>query len=69
MICMIVCVCNRINCRSVRAAVASGARSPKDVQAHHGCRFNCGKCSSEIGDIISREMDAAISLFPAVAAE
>lgn len=66
---MIVCVCNRLNCRSVRAAVANGARSPKAVQAHHGCRFNCGKCCSEIGDIISREMDAANFHLPVLAAE
>jgi len=27
------------------------------VQAHHGCKFNCGKCSCSIGEIISQEMD------------
>lgn len=57
MVLMIICVCNRINCRSVREAVESGARSPSAVQAHHGCKFNCGKCSTTIGEMIAEQMD------------
>ena len=57
MVLMIICICNRINCSSVRAAVGAGARSPRAVQAHHGCKFNCRKCSCSIGEIISEEMD------------
>tara|TARA_R110002020_G_scaffold474460_1_gene705912 strand:- start:98966 stop:99181 length:216 start_codon:yes stop_codon:yes gene_type:complete len=57
MVLMIICICNRINCTSVRAAVEAGARSPRAVQAHHGCKFNCGKCSCSIGEIISQQMD------------
>ncbi|MEZ5998615.1 MAG: (2Fe-2S)-binding protein [Hyphomonas sp.] len=53
---MIICVCNHINCKSVRAAVDAGAASPKDVQAHHGCKFQCGKCSPSIGEMISDHM-------------
>jgi bacterioferritin-associated ferredoxin len=37
----------------VRAAVEAGADSPKAVQAHHGCRFQCGKCRSSIGEMIA----------------
>ena len=55
---MIICVCNNINCSSVRNAVEAGATSPKAVQAHHGCKFQCGKCSCSMGEIISDEMDA-----------
>lgn len=66
---MIVCVCNRINCRSVREAVSAGARSPHAVQAHHGCRFNCGKCSTTMGEIISEQMDKASWSSDAIAAE
>ncbi len=69
MILMIVCVCNRINCRSVREAVAAGARSPQAVQAHHGCRFNCGKCSTTLGEMISDHMDKAPRASDAIAAE
>lgn len=69
MVLMIICVCNRINCRSVRDAVDSGARSPKAVQAHHGCKINCGKCSTMIGDMIAEHMDRCVPEMPILAAE
>jgi bacterioferritin-associated ferredoxin len=69
MVLMIICVCNRINCSSVRAAVDAGARSPNAVQAHHGCKFNCGKCSCSIGEIISQEMDIRAPSPALIAAE
>lgn len=69
MVLMIICVCNRINCRGVREAVDSGARSPKAVQAHHGCRFNCGKCSTSIGEMIAESMDGQTEALPMMAAE
>ena len=69
MVLMIICVCNRINCKSVRTAVDAGARSPKAVQAHHGCKFQCGKCSCSIGEIISEEMDQRPAAPALVAAE
>jgi len=69
MVLMIICVCNRINCRSVREAVDSGARSPKAVQAHHGCKINCGKCSTMIGEMISGHMDRRVPPGALLAAE
>ncbi len=52
MVLMIICVCNRINSKAVREAVEAGAATPMDVQAHHGCQFNCGKCANTIGEMI-----------------
>jgi len=69
MVLMIICVCNRINCRSVREAVESGARSPHAVQAHHGCKFNCGKCSTTIGEMIAEQMDRCVPQAQVLAAE
>ena len=69
MVLMIVCVCNRINCKSVRNAVDAGARSPKAVQAHHGCKFQCGKCSCSMGEIIAEEMDRRMPSPALIAAE
>jgi bacterioferritin-associated ferredoxin len=66
---MIICVCNRINCKSVREAVDAGARSPKAVQAHHGCKFNCGKCSCSIGELIAEKMDKVLTAPELIAAE
>lgn len=54
---MIICICRRINDVGVREAVDSGARSPEAVQAHHGCAFNCGKCRTAIGEMISERVD------------
>ena len=66
---MIVCICNRINCSKVREAVQNGARSPKQVQASHGCQFNCGKCKREISELIGEEMENSLSTSGFVAAE
>jgi len=66
---MIICICNRINCKTVREAVSAGARSPQAVQSHQGCKFNCGKCSCQIGDIISEEMDKLAPSDQLIAAE
>jgi bacterioferritin-associated ferredoxin len=52
MVLMIICVCNRINAKAVADAIAAGADAPDDVQAHHGCAFNCGACRSTIHDMI-----------------
>ena len=69
MVRMIICICNLINCRSVREAVEAGARSPKAVQAHHGCRFSCGKCSTTIGEMIAERADCDGPALPMIAAE
>ncbi|PHR92897.1 MAG: (2Fe-2S)-binding protein [Robiginitomaculum sp.] len=52
---MIVCICRNINDKAVRDAVGSGARRAKDVQAFHGCSFNCGMCKPMINEIIAEE--------------
>ncbi len=54
---MIICMCRRINDKGVLEAVDAGARSPEAVQAHHGCQFNCGKCRTTIGEMISEKVD------------
>ncbi|MEL6322774.1 MAG: (2Fe-2S)-binding protein [Pseudomonadota bacterium] len=66
---MIICICNRINEKTARAAVDAGARSPKDVLAHAGCRFNCGKCKCEMGGFIADEVDRRAASPTLVAAE
>ena len=55
---MIICICRRINDQGVQTAIEAGARSPEAVQAHHGCEFNCGKCRSTMGEMISDAVDA-----------
>ena len=66
---MIVCVCHRLNCKSVKEAISAGARTPDCVQAHHGREFNCGCCESTISDMIADEMVEAEAASHTVAAE
>lgn len=65
---MIVCVCRNINDKAVRDAVDSGATRAKDVQAFHGCAFNCGMCKSTIDDIIAEKIAARLAVRPSIAA-
>ena len=51
---MIICVCRRLNTEKVTAAIEDGARTPACVLAHHGTRFNCGKCREEISEMIDQ---------------
>ena len=69
MVLMIICICRRINDKGVREAVEAGARSPEEVQAHHGCNFNCGKCRCTIGEVISETLEADTSVGELMAAE
>lgn len=69
MVLMIICICNHINCRSVRDAMDAGALSPHAVQAHHGCRFNCGKCSESISRMIAEHAPATGQTIKLLAAE
>lgn len=66
---MIICICRRINEEGVREAVEAGARSPEAVQAHHGCRFNCGKCRCAMGEVIADSLDSHGTELTLVAAE
>ena len=54
---MIICICNRINEKAAAEAVEAGARSPRAVLAHHGCKFNCGKCRCAMGEFIADALD------------
>jgi bacterioferritin-associated ferredoxin len=45
---MIVCICNRLNDATVRAAILAGARCADNVYAKCGVERNCGQCQDEI---------------------
>ncbi|MEM9738824.1 MAG: (2Fe-2S)-binding protein [Pseudomonadota bacterium] len=65
---MIICVCRRLNESAVREAVRAGAGSPKAVQAHHGCQFNCGKCKPAMAEVMEREknqLTGGVAFIPA----
>jgi bacterioferritin-associated ferredoxin len=52
---MIVCVCNRITEKEVRAAACGGARTPDKAYARLGCEVQCGCCLDYAQEIIDQE--------------
>ncbi len=49
---MIVCVCHGISDRHIEALVASGARTPEQVEQACGAGSDCGACRSEVERIV-----------------
>lgn len=58
---MIICVCHNLNCRKVSEALDAGAQSPKEIQAHHGNQFQCGRCKPEMCARIRERNSAAVA--------
>jgi bacterioferritin-associated ferredoxin len=56
---MLVCHCNGVTERRVRAAVQSGACTLRDVARSCGAGASCGGCRPEIARILSQEAAGA----------
>lgn len=56
---MVVCVCNAIREKDVRAAARSGATCPSSAYAQVGCRARCGQCFPFAREIIAAERGGA----------
>lgn len=56
---MVVCVCNAIKEKDLRAAVRSGADRPCQVYAQLGRKPKCGQCLSFAQTIIKSELATA----------
>ncbi|MEO9470415.1 (2Fe-2S)-binding protein [Parasphingorhabdus sp.] len=56
---MVVCVCNAIKEKDLRAAVRSGSEKPSDVYAELGRKPKCGQCLSFAQTIIKSEVATA----------
>lgn len=52
---MIVCVCNRITEKEVRAAARAGARDPEAAYAELGCEPHCCCCLDYAQEIMDEE--------------
>jgi bacterioferritin-associated ferredoxin len=55
---MIVCVCNAVSDREIRAAVAAGAHSFAEVQAQLGVATCCGRCRECAARIVDDALHA-----------
>lgn len=52
---MIVCVCEAVNCRTIRRTIDEGATSVREVGAKCRAGTNCGQCRRAIGDLIREQ--------------
>lgn len=52
---MIVCHCNRVNDRTIRASVRAGACTPEDVAECCGAGASCGGCAPAVEEILGEE--------------
>lgn len=52
---MVVCMCNAMTDKDIRAAIAGGAARPKDVYCACGKSAQCGCCTSMILSMIRDE--------------
>ena len=68
---MYVCICNAINCKTVRHSVNSGAGSVAGVFKACGKTPQCGRCFSTIREMVGegRPANSCGDLVPAIAAE
>lgn len=64
---MIVCLCNRLNDKSVRQAIQTGAQKAEDVHASCGVEVSCGGCLNHIEGML-REIETGETLGDTVAA-
>ena len=56
---MVVCVCNAIREKDVRAAARAGAKSAYQAYRAVGCQAKCGQCVPFARAIIAEECNAA----------
>lgn len=52
---MLVCLCNALSDRAIRAAAADGATCCKQVWERCGCRPDCGLCGAAIKQILAAD--------------
>jgi bacterioferritin-associated ferredoxin len=65
---MIVCICNALSDRTIRAAAHDGAATVDEALAACGTALNCGCCRDAIANLID-EVEATASRALAAAAE
>ena len=55
---MFVCSCRAVTDRTIRAAIASGARSIEDVAARCGAGGRCGGCWPALAELLDEQQGA-----------
>lgn len=57
---MIVCVCKNVSDRDIRAAMADGAMSLRQVRLELGVSTCCGKCGPDVKEIVDAQNMGAV---------
>jgi bacterioferritin-associated ferredoxin len=55
---MIVCVCQSVSDREIRAAIRNGAMSLEQLQLELGVAACCGKCADTVYDVLIQEQSS-----------
>ena len=63
---MYVCICNALNERKVKEAMASCPGSVSRIYKHHGCTPQCGKCVPVLRDMVRESFALAPEPVPAL---
>lgn len=50
---MLICHCEAVNDRAIRAAIAAGAREPTDIARGCGAGSKCGGCVPALLDLLN----------------
>ncbi len=49
----LVCICNLVDEREIKASLEKGASSTRDIQDHTRAGTSCGRCLPEIDEIVN----------------
>ncbi len=63
---MYVCICNAVTDRQIRAAIADGARSMRDLRRELGVCGGCGKCGPSARDLLAQSAPVERAPFPVI---
>ncbi|MGL5318994.1 MAG: (2Fe-2S)-binding protein [Bacteroidales bacterium] len=49
----VICHCNNVDYKSIRQAMVAGARTEEDILRKTGAGGSCGRCKSQVQDILA----------------
>ena len=58
---MIVCSCNVIREREIRAAARRGCPDAETAYRSMGCKFDCGSCEDHADDLVAEEREKLLA--------
>ena len=59
---MLICHCRAVNERSIREAIACGARQPEEIAVHCGAGSRCGGCLPALLELLHERVGVDVGL-------